>query len=145
MITDKTPPDQKEKLVFELELAHAPDKVWRAITEPELLKEWLLPAIDFKLEKGASFMFKTQPYPGWDGTVSCEVIEVTPKTKLVYAWRVPFLDTTLAFTLDPTSAGTRLTIEQRGFNEKQAREFGGAVYGWKMMTGKLVELLAKND
>jgi uncharacterized protein YndB with AHSA1/START domain len=140
---DKTDPSQTESLTFEFDLQHSPEKVWRALTEPELLAEWLLPVIDFKLEPGAKFMFKTQAYPGWDGTVNCRVIEVEDKKTLRYAWTVPFLDTVVTFTLTPTASGTRLTVVQSGFNADQKQEFGGARYGWNMMGEKLFDLLAK--
>lgn len=140
---DKTAPSQTESISFEWDLPHPPEKVWRALTEPELLKEWLLPVFGLKLETGAEFMFKTQAYPGWDGTVNCRFTEIEPQRKLRYTWTVPFLDTVVTFTLEPTTTGTRLLLEQTGFNENQRREFGGARYGWNMMGGKLVELLGR--
>lgn len=142
-VIDKTAPSQREAIAFEVELAHSPEKVWRALTEPALLSEWLLPVFDLKLEPGAAFTFKTQAYPGWDGTVNCRVIEIEPLRKLSYAWTVPFLDTVVTFTLTPTEKGTLLSIVQSGFKPDQKQEFGGARYGWKMMTGKLVDLLAR--
>jgi uncharacterized protein YndB with AHSA1/START domain len=130
-------------LALDFDLQHSPDKVWRALTDPELLSQWLLPAIGFELAPGAEFMFKTQPYPGWDGTVNCRFIEIEPGRKLSYHWTVPFLDTVVTFTLTPTDSGTRLSVVQSGFTDEQKREFGGARYGWNMMGGKLVELLAR--
>src|SRR5262249_52432605 len=126
-------------------------------TDPVLLAEWLLPVLDFKLERGAAFTFKTQPYPGWDGVVNCRMLEVDAPRKISYTWGVPFLETVVTFTLTATGgagagagggrseekAGTRLSIVQSGFKPDQKREFGGARYGWKMMGGKLVELLAR--
>jgi uncharacterized protein YndB with AHSA1/START domain len=140
---DKTAQAQSEAISFEVDLQHAPEKVWRALTDPVLLAEWLLPAIDFKLEPGAAFTLKTQPYPGWDGTVNCRFVEIEAYRKLRYTWTVPFLDTVVTFTLTPTASGTRLSIVQSGFKPDQKQEFGGARYGWRMMGGKLVELLAR--
>ena len=40
-----------------------------------------------------------------------------------------------------TRTGTRLSIVQSGFQPHQRQNFGGARYGWKMMGGKLVDLL----
>jgi uncharacterized protein YndB with AHSA1/START domain len=117
--------------------------VWRALTDPDLLAEWLLPVVDLELEPGAAFTFKTQPYPGWDGIVNCRFIEIESHRKLSYAWAVPFLDTVVTFTLTPTGSGTRLSLVQSGFKSDQKRESGGARYGWKMMGGRLVELLAR--
>jgi uncharacterized protein YndB with AHSA1/START domain len=141
--TDKTAPAQTEAISLEFELPHSPEKVWRALTDPALLAEWLLPVVDLKLAPGAAFTFKTQPYPGWDGTVNCQFIEIEKFRKLSYTWTVPFLATVVTFTLTPTASGTRLSLLQSGFKEDQKREFGGARYGWNMMGGKLVSLLER--
>ena len=140
---DDTVPSQRESVSFEFELRHPPEKVWRALTDPELLAEWLLPVVGLDLGPGADFMFKTQAYPGWDGTVNCRFVEIEAQRKLSYTWGVPFLDTVVTFTLTPTTDGTRLSLVQSGFTADQKREFGGARYGWKMMGGRLVDLLAR--
>ncbi len=136
-------PSQGNTLSMEFDLPHPPEKVWRALTEPALLAEWLLPVIGFELAPGARFTFKTQPYPQWDGTVSCRMLEIEPRRRLRYTWEVPFLTTEVTFTLTPTAAGTRLSLVQSGFQPDQKREFGGARYGWKMMGEKLVHLLER--
>jgi uncharacterized protein YndB with AHSA1/START domain len=140
---DTTAPSQTESIAFEFDLPHSPQKVWRALTDPVLLSEWLLPVVELELEPGAAFTFKTQPHPGWDGTVSCRMLEIEAHRKLSYAWAVPFLDTVVTFTLTPTASGTRLHLVQSGFKPDQKQNFGGARYGWRMMGGKLVELLAR--
>jgi uncharacterized protein YndB with AHSA1/START domain len=140
---DRTVQSQTGSISFEFDLNHSPEKVWRALTDPALLAEWLLPVIGLELEPGATFTFKTQPYPGWDGVVNCRILEIEAQRKLRYSWSVPFLDTVVTFTLTPTAGGARLSIVQSGFKPDQKRESGGARYGWKMMGGKLVELLAR--
>ena len=140
---DTTARSQAESLSFEFDLHHPPEKVWRALTDPVLLADWLLPVVGLKLEPGAPFTFKTQPYPGWDGTVSCRMLEIEAHRKLSYTWGVPFLDTVVTFTLTPTAWGTRLSLVQSGFKPDQKQAFGGARYGWRRMGGKLVDLLAR--
>jgi len=140
---DTTPQSQTESLSFEFDLPHPPEKVWRALTDPVLLSEWLLPVVEFTLEPGTAIAFKTQPYPGWDGTVNGRILEIEPQRKLSYTWTVPFLDTVVTFTLTPTASGTRLSVVQSGFKRDQKQEFGGARYGWNLMGGQLVDLLAK--
>ena len=142
-LTDTTAPGQTEAISFDFDLPHSPEKVWRALTDPVLLTEWLLPVVEFRLEPGAEFMFKTQPYPGWDGIVNGRMLEIEAHRKLSYAWNVPFLETVVTFTLTPTASGTRLSLVQSGFKPDQKQNFGGARYGWKMMGGKLVDLLAR--
>ena len=140
---DTTKPSQVETISFEADLPHPPEKVWRALTDPTLLAEWLLPTIGLDLAQGSAFTLKTQAYPGWDGTVNCQFIEIERLRKLSYTWNVPFLATVVTFTLTPSTLGTRLSIVQSGFNADQKRESGGARYGWKMMGGKLVDLLER--
>jgi uncharacterized protein YndB with AHSA1/START domain len=141
---DKTPSSQTESISFEFDLHHSPEKVWRALTDPVLLMEWLLPVVDLKLEPGAAFTFMAQPQPGWDGIVHCRTLEVETYRKLSYTWGVPgWYDTVVTFTLTPTASGTRLSLVQSGFKPDQKQEFGGARYGWKMVGGKLVDLLER--
>ena len=140
---EETMQTSRDSLALEFDLTHPPEKVWRALTDPALLAEWLLPVVDLQLEPGAAVMFRTQPYPGWDGTVQCRFLEIETHRKLSYTWSVPFLDTVVTFTLTPTPSGTRLSLVQSGFAPEQKREFGGARYGWQMMGGKLVDLLGR--
>jgi len=140
---DKTPKSQTGSIAFELELPHAPEKVWRALTEPALLAEWLLPVVGLELEPGAAFRFQAQPQPGWDGTVKGRVLEIEVQKKLSWAWVVGDIDTLVTFTLTRTASGTRLSLLHSGFEPEQKQAFGGARYGWAMMGGKLVELLAR--
>ena len=144
-VTDTTARSQAEALSFEYDLPHSPEKVWRALTDPALLAEWLLPVVGFRIEPGTEFRFKTDPQPGWDGTVNCRVLEIDPPRKLSYTWVVGenWLDTVVTFTLTPTGSGTRLSLIQSGFKPDQKQNFGGARYSWKMMGGRLVDLLSR--
>ena len=146
-VTDTTAPSQIEALAFEIDLQHKPEKVWRALTEPELLAEWLLPTIDFELAPGAAFTLMAPTQPGWDGSVHCRFVEIEAQKKLSYTWKVGDmeLDTVVTFTLNPTASGTRLLIVQSGFKPDQKRNWGGARYGWKMMGGRLVDLLGRTS
>lgn len=143
--TDKTARSQTESVSLEFDLDHLPEKVWRALTDPVLLTEWLLPVAGLKLEPGAGFTFKAQRQPGWDGIVNCRVLEIDVQRKIRWAWVVGDMDidTVVTFTLTPTASGTRLSLVQSGFKPDQKRNFAGARYGWKRMGGKLVDLLAR--
>ena len=46
-------------------------------------------------------------------------------------------------TVQSQTSGTRLSLAQSGFRPDQEKNFGGARYGWKMMGGKLVDVLAR--
>jgi len=142
--TDKTAPAQTESIALEFDLQHPLERVWLALTDPVLLREWLLPIVDLELQPGSAFSFKTEPHPGWDGIVNCRVLEIQAHQKLSYTWVVgDMLDTVVTFTLTPTTSGTRLSLVHSGFKPDQKQALGGARYGWKMMGGKLVDLLAR--
>jgi uncharacterized protein YndB with AHSA1/START domain len=140
-LIETTEPDQREFLSFEFDLHHRPEKVWRALTDPDLLSQWLLPTIGFRLEPGAEFKLKTEPKPGWDGTVNCRFVEIEAGRKLCWNWVVGDIDTVVTFTLTPTDGGTRMSLVHSGFKPDQKHNVAGARYGWNMMGGKLVDLL----
>ena len=140
---DKTAPSQYEALAFEFDFDHPPEKVWRTLTDPALLAQWLLPAVGLKLERGAAFTFKTEPVGGWDGVVQCRIADIEPQRRLSYDWGVGDMATVVTFTLTPTTSGTHLALVHSGFKPDQKKNFGGARYGWKMMGGKLVDLIGK--
>ena len=104
------------------------DVVWKAVTNPELVGQWLMPMQGFKPKKGTRFQFRSpQMAAGWNGVVDCEVLEVEAPRKLVYSWRGQGMDgkphddfspTTVTWTLEPTrtaGGGTVLRMEHTGF------------------------------
>ncbi|WP_119419382.1 SRPBCC family protein [Desertibaculum subflavum] len=102
------------RIVVECELDAAPEKVWRALTEPELLARWLAPN-DFSAEPGARFRFR-----GLEGaTIDCEVLEAEPPRKLSYRWRHredDGIDSIVSFELTEAVAGrTHLRLVHAGF------------------------------
>jgi uncharacterized protein YndB with AHSA1/START domain len=141
-LTDTTERAQTESISFEFDLHHVPAKVWRALTEPELLAQWLLPVVDLELARGGAFKLKTQPQPGWDGIVNGRFLEIEAQRRLSYSWVVGDIDTVVTFTLTPTASGTRLSLVQSGFKASQKQNFGGARYGWRLMGGRLIDVLA---
>ena len=141
-LTDTTAPSQSASISFELDLHHPPEKVWRTLTDPALLAQWLLPVVGLRLNPGATFTLQAPPRPGWDGSVHCRLVDAEANRKISYTWAVADIDTLVSFELTPTASGTRLSIVQSGFKEHQKKNFGGARYGWRLMGGRLIDLLA---
>ncbi|MCC6644539.1 MAG: SRPBCC domain-containing protein [Polyangiaceae bacterium] len=131
----------KDSLSLDFDLPHPPDKVWRALSDPALLSQWLMPVLDWRPEVGAAFRFQTPGAPGWDGVVSCRVLELEAERRLTCTWSARDLDTVVSFTLTPTDAGTRLSIVHSGFLPHHQREAGGARHGWTKMGHQLIALL----
>ena len=134
--------DATRTLVIERELPHAPEKVWRALTELSLLDQWLLKS-DFQPVVGHKFSFRNQPMPDWDGVIQGEVLTVEPPERLAYRWAALGLDSVVTWTLTPTASGTHLRMEQAGFGPEQGQAYGGAKLGWNHMLDTLSALLAQ--
>lgn len=91
-----------EVIVTECDLEQGPDKVWRALTEPDLVARWLVPE-----------------------DIDCQVMEAEPERLLRCSWRSRSderdglghsLDTVVTFELSETEVGgTHLRIVHAGF------------------------------
>jgi uncharacterized protein YndB with AHSA1/START domain len=125
-------------LVIEKEMSHPPEKIWRALTQGALIKEWLMDN-DFQPVVGHKFTFRSTPNPHWDGIIHSEVLVVEPHQKLSYTWSSLGLVTVVVWTLTATGGGTHLRMEQSGFRADQDQAYQGANYGWR----KFVSLLEK--
>ena len=133
-------------VAVERELPHPPEKVWRALTQPHLIAEWLMNN-DFQPQVGHRFNLRGD----WGGVLDCEVLQIEPNRTLAYSWDFASddpafnLKSVVTFTLEPTGAGTRLRIEQAGFRPDQKQAYGGARAGWPNFLGKLEQVVARLD
>ena len=123
-------------LVIERELPHPPEKIWRALTQGALIKEWLMDN-DFQPVVGHKFNFRAPPMPKWDGIIDSEVVVVEPNKKLSYTWGSMGLESVVVWTLAPTKGGTLVRMEQSGFRPDQEANYQGANYGWQKFIGAL--------
>ena len=128
-------------LVIERELPHPLEKVWRALTQGPLIKEWLM-ANDFQPLVGHQFKFRSTPMPNWNGVIDCEVLAVEPNQKLSYSWSSLGLVSVVVWSLVATSGGMLLRMEQSGFRPDQEAAYQGANYGWQKFIGNLERVVA---
>jgi len=126
-------------VVVEREIAFPAEKIWRALTQPHLIEEWLLKN-DFKPEVGHGFNL----HANW-GVLDCRVLVVQPNTTLSYTWNGLGLESVVTWTLTPTSTGTRLRMEQTGFLPEQQQAYQGARFGWPRFFASLEQTLARTD
>jgi uncharacterized protein YndB with AHSA1/START domain len=73
-----------ESVVMECDLPDPPEKVWRALTERELLAQWIMPN-DMTPEVGAQFRFRPAEEESGRADVECKVLESEPNRTL--RWR----------------------------------------------------------
>jgi len=122
-------------------MPHPPEKIWRALTEGPLIKEWLMDN-DFQPVVGHSFQFRSTPVPNWNGLIDSKVLVVEPNKKLSYSWGSLGLESAVTWTLTPTDAGTHVRMEQTGFGADQDAAYKGANYGWQKFIGGLDRVVA---
>ena len=130
---------ETRSVIVERDIAFPPEKIWRALTQPHLISEWLMQN-DFKLVVGHRFNLRAD----WGG-VDCEVLEVEPHRTLSYTWGDHELKSIVTWTLTATSAGTHLRMEQTGFRLDQPRYYGGAKAGWPRFLDALEQVVARVD
>ena len=133
------PATETRSVVVERELAFPPEKIWRALTQPHLIEEWLMkndfkPAVDHRFSLRADW-----------GAVDCRVLAVEPNKTLSYTWAAFGLEGIVTWTLTATSSGTRLRMEHAGFRPDQQQAYQGAKYGWQRFLANLDQVLARTD
>ena len=137
---------ETRSVVVERDIPFPPEKLWRALTQPHLMEEWLMKN-DFKPAVGHRFNLRGD----WGGVLDCEVLAIDPGKTLSYTWDFAHDDpaynmkSVVTFTLTPTGSGTRLRVEQAGFRPDQKQAFGGAKAGWQQFLTNLEQVLARTD
>jgi len=147
-VTERTTAIVVEKL-----LPHPPEKVWRTLTQSELIAQWLMPN-DFVACVGHRFQFKTRPIGDWDGVVQCEVLACEPPRLLRYSWRGgsstnarhgSLLDSIVTWTLTPRDGGTHVRMEHDGFRLPANQSAYEAMSpGWSRIVERLAEIARVN-
>ena len=136
---------ETRSVVVEREVPFPPEKIWRALTQPHLIEEWLMKN-DFKPVVEHRFNLRGD----W-GAVDCQVLAVEPNRTLSYTWNFAHddaaynLKSVVTFTLTPTSTGTYLRMEQSGFRPDQQQAYRGAKAGWQQFFGNLEQVVARID
>jgi uncharacterized protein YndB with AHSA1/START domain len=126
-------------VIVEREIAFPPEKIWRALTQPHLIQEWLMkndfmPVVDHRFNLSADW-----------GTVDCRVLSLEPNRTLSYTWDALGLASVVTWTLTPAGTGTHLRMEQTGFRGDQQQAYQGAKYGWPRFFANLEKVLARID
>lgn len=113
-----------EKIV---ELSAPISRVWSALTDHTQFGEWFHVRLDGPFEVGATTTGQIT-YPGHEDMKWVSLTEeMTPESRFVFSWPPGAVDpdteyaadakVTVAFGLEPTEHGTRLTITETGFNQ----------------------------
>ena len=134
-------------VVIEREMPHAPEKIWRALTQAPLIEQWLMQN-DFEPLAGHHFTLRMAAQKNWNGVTDCEVLAVEPHTRLAYTWSASGaeaargLKTVVTWTLKPTARGTLVRLEHSGFGPHEEANYQGANYGWQRFLTALERVTA---
>lgn len=137
-------PDRIERTV---QLAQPPGAVWSALTTAEGLGAWFGDGADIDLRPGGAAQLR------WDGGFTADLCVERVEEPVVFAftWRLHGLPaddprrTYVEFTLEPTGAGTRLTVVESGFAQlplpDRAAPYEANAEGWDRELGELIDYL----
>lgn len=134
-------------IVVERVMPHPPEKIWRALTQSELIAEWLMQN-DFFPVVGHKFNFRAKPVAGWNGVTDCEVLGIEPTKRLVYSWNASGeqakdgLKSIVTWTLTPQAGGTHVRMEHSGFRPQDEAGFKGMGAGWPRILERLEQVAA---
>jgi uncharacterized protein YndB with AHSA1/START domain len=133
------PATETRTVVTERDIPYPPAKIWRALTQPQLIEQWLMKN-DFAPAVDHNFTFSAD----W-GSVDCRVLTVEPNKTLAYTWGAYGLESVVTWTLTPIGTGTHLRMEQSGFRPDQDQAYNGAKAGWKQFFNNLDQVVSRLD
>jgi uncharacterized protein YndB with AHSA1/START domain len=144
-----------QDIVVEEIFPHAPETIWKTLTSGALMARWLMAPTGFEPVEGTQFTYQTKPAGAWDGTIHCQVLEVRPNERFVYAWKGGHdgnigygsrLDTVVTWTLFRVGTGTRLRLVHSGFvsptNDSALKSMGE---GWTKVVPNIGAIAGEED
>jgi len=145
-----TKTQERPSLALVRNLDAAPAKVWRALTEPEMLKKWMAPDDAFKVpvaetqvRVGGRYHIVMISPDGEEHDVSGVYREIVPNRKLVYTWAwktTPERESVVTIELRAAGSGTELTLRHEQFADEEARN--RHEHGWKGCLARLERAVA---
>ena len=122
----------------------APERVWRALTDPGDLRRWLFPSAVADVREGGSWRFTFPHWPSARGlhhpalNFGGPIVELVPGHVLAVQFEPPYWGV-LRFELRADGDGSDLRVTQRGFegNEEWLADFRG---GWGSFNDRLALL-----
>jgi uncharacterized protein YndB with AHSA1/START domain len=146
---------ETQDIVVDEVFPHAPETIWKTLTTGELISRWMMEPTGFEPVEGKRFTFRTTPAGAWDGVIHCQVLEVMPNERFVYAWKgghegnVGYgsrLDTVVTWTLSRVEDGTRLRLVHSGFvTPKNDTAFKNMSEGWEKIVQRIGAVTDEQD
>lgn len=138
---------QTQDIVVDEVFPHSPETIWKTLTSGALMSRWIMAPTGFEPVEGNRFTFQTTPAGEWDGVIHCQVLEVLPNERFVYAWKGGHegnagygsrLNTVVTWALSKVDNGTRLRLVHSGFvTPKNDTAFKNMSQGWKKVLSQI--------
>ena len=123
---------EKPSLTIVRKLNASPAKVWRALTQPEALKQWMapdaafaIPVAETDLRVGGRYHVVMKSPDGEEHDVSGVYREIVASKRLVYTWAwksTPERESLVTWELRAADGGTELTLKHEQFADEEARD-----------------------
>lgn len=121
-------------------------EVWKALTDPAKIEQWMLMPNNFKPELNRDFSFKAE-MDGNKFDIKCKVLEIDESKKLVYSWSAPIFEgiTTVRIQLKSENGGTELTLVHSGFAESEKDAMESHSKGWELRFVEKLKEVAERE
>lgn len=122
--------------------------LFKALTDPEILKQWFFPAreegwsatVDFNAEVGKNYSITMHDPDGKDYVHSGEFREIIPGQKLVFTWNSQAVqDTVVTITLAEVDGGTEVKLKHEFMPNEEMKK--NHTEGWKQILQNLEKVV----
>ncbi|MCZ6860054.1 MAG: SRPBCC domain-containing protein [Alphaproteobacteria bacterium] len=129
---------------LEHRISHPIESVWSAISTSKGLAAWLMEN-DFAPHIGHRFRLIGEAVPGWRGWAECEILELDPPHRMVWAWWAndDKHETKVTFELVQEPGATRLILTHRGEESPVIAELLAG--GWPGRLASIQDMLDKTE
>jgi uncharacterized protein YndB with AHSA1/START domain len=119
-----------DAILGEVEIAAPPERVFRALTDPERLRTWWGSRETYWVEEwradlrvGGAWEARCMSAGGKPSRVHGVFVEIDPPRRLAYTWNPSWHEapqTTVVYDLAPSGSGTRVYVRHTGFGAARA-------------------------
>lgn len=127
------------------------ERVWKALTEKEKMKQWYFDLNDFKPQIGFEFSFAGKGHKGQEYIHLCKITEVITNKKIAYSWQYKEYpgNSLVTFELfEEDKHKTRVKVTHEGIETfPEGEDFATASFrvGWTELMGNLLKNFVEKE
>ena len=141
---------KNEPFVIERTFNASAERIWKAISDKEQMKQWYFDIANFKPVVGTEFDFEGRTPDGVCYIHKCKVVDVVPNKKLKYSWRYDGFEGNSFVTFELFAEGdkTKLRLTHEGLETFPAiKDFAKENFakGWTSLIGTSLGKFLENQ